>query len=444
MKKINILLLLCFMLPVSTYAQEKWNLKTCIEYGLKNNRNTAVYANEKLAADALAKEALADYLPKIGLTGSLDDNLKVQQSILPAGLLGPDPVKIAFTQKFNTNATAQLDQAIYDQSLITGLKARKFNILQADLNIKKSQETIIYNISNAYFQIYVYREQLNLLKGNLNSYKNQIEVSKLQVGKGVILENDLNKVTVNYNNALSQIHVAESNLILSENQLKFEMGFPFDTVLRVDSLSQMEIKEGQLKIATTSFEVGKRTDYQLSEVNARLLEIDVKKIRAGALPKLSGYARYGAVGFGTTLQPALTDLSPFAAIGLKLSISLFDFYRRNAQYNQARYKSINANETMELDASKFRLEYENAKSKINVAQNSLENDKRNIELAQSVFNVTDLQYQKGITDLTEWITAQNALKDAQNTYLNSLYNFYQARIDLEQAAGTLTNFYNSL
>lgn len=433
------------MLPVSIYAQENWNLKTCIAYGLKNNRNTAVYANEKLEADGLAKEALADYLPKISLTGTLDDNLKVQQSILPAGLLGPEPVKIAFTQKFNTNATAQLDQTIYDQSLIAGLKARKFNILQADLNIKKSQETIIYNISNAYFQIYVYREQLNLLKGNLTTYNNQIEVSKLQVEKGVALENDLNKVTVDYNNALSQIRVAESNLILSENQLKFEMGFPFDTALPVDSLSQTEIKQGHFAaVNNTSFEVGKRTDYQLSEVNARLLEIDVKKIRAGALPKLTGYARYGGVGFGNTLKPALTDFSPFAAIGLKLSIPLFDFYRRNAQYNQARYKSINASETLELDASKFRLEYENAKTKIIVAQNSLENDKRNIELAQSVFSVTDLQYRKGITDLTEWITAQNTVKDAQNTYLNSLYSFYQARIDLEQAAGTLNNFYNTL
>jgi outer membrane protein len=443
MKKINILLL-CFMLPVSIYAQESWNLKACIAYGLKNNRNTAVYANEKLAADALAREALADYLPKISLTGTLDDNLRVQQSVLPAGLLGPEPVKIAFTQKFNANGTAQLDQTIYDQSLITGLKARKFNILQADLNIKKSQETIIYNISNAYFQIYVYREQLNLLSGNLNTYKNQIEVSKLQVDKGVALENDLNKVTVDYNNALSQIRVAESNLILSENQLKFEMGFPFDTALPVDSLSQTEIKQVHFATANASFEISNRTDYQLSEVNARLLEIDVKKIRAGALPKLTGYARYGGVGFGNTLQPALTDLSPFSAIGLKLSIPLFDFYRRNAQYNQARYKSINAIETLELDASKFRLEYENAKTKINVAQNSLENDKRNIELAQSVFNVTDLQYRKGITDLTEWITAQNTVKEAQNTYLNSLYSFYQARIDLEQAAGTLNNFYNSL
>jgi len=444
MTKKNFLLIL-YSIPCTLCAQETWNLKACITYGLKNNRNSTVYANQKLAADAQAKEALADYLPKVSLNGSLDDNLKVQQSVIPAGVLGPDAVKVAFTQKFNTNVTAQLDQTIYDQSLITGLKARKYNIQQADLNMKKSQETIIYNISNAYFQIYVYREQLGLMRGNLKAYQNQIEISRLQVQKGVAIENDLNKVTVDYNNALSQIRVAESNLILSENQLKFEMGFPFDKSLPVDSLSQMEVKNGRFENAVKPlFAVSQRTDYQLSEVNTRLLEIDAKRIRAGALPKLTGYARYGGVGFGNTLGPALTDLSPFSAVGLKLSIPLFDFFKRNAQHAQARYKSINAVENMKLDADKYRLEYENAQTKITKAQRSLENDKRNIELAQSVFNITDLQYQKGTTGLTEWINAQNSIKEAQNTYLNSLYSFYQARIDLEQAAGTLDNFYNSL
>ena len=439
------LLLILYSIPCTLYAQDTWNLKACIAYGLKNNRNSIVYANQKLAADALTKEALADYLPKVSLNGTLDDNLKVQQSVIPAGVLGPGAVKVAFTQKFNSNVTAQLDQTIYDQSLITGLKARKYNIQQADLNMKKSQETIIYNISNAYFQIYVYREQLGLMRGNLKAYQNQIEISRLQVQKGVAIENDLNKVTVDYNNALSQIRVAESNLILSENQLKFEMGFPFDKSLPVDSLSQMEVKNGRFENAVKPlFAVSQRTDYQLSEVNTRLLEIDAKRIRAGALPKLTGYARYGGVGFGNTLGPALTDLSPFSAVGLKLSIPLFDFFKRNAQHAQARYKSINAVENMKLDADKYRLEYENAQTKITKAQRSLENDKRNIELAQSVFNITDLQYQKGTTGLTEWINAQNSIKEAQNTYLNSLYSFYQARIDLEQAAGTLDNFYNSL
>ncbi|HMG09371.1 MAG TPA: TolC family protein, partial [Mucilaginibacter sp.] len=166
-----IFLLAIWLAPTTIYAQQNYSLKDCIDYGLKNNRNNVVYENEKKAADAKAKEALADYLPKLSVTGTFDDNLKVQQSIIPAGVFGPDPLRIAFTQRYNSNGTVQLDQTIYDQSLLNGLKANKYNKQQADLNIKQSQETIIYNISNAFYQIYVYREQLRLLTDNLESYR---------------------------------------------------------------------------------------------------------------------------------------------------------------------------------------------------------------------------------------------------------------------------------
>ena len=216
-------------LPLGLSAQTKWDLKQCVVYGLENNRNSTIYENEKLGADAKAKEALADYLPKVGVTGTLDNNLKVQESIIPGGLFGPNPIKVAFTQKYNTNGVVELDQTIYDQGLLNGLKANKYNMKEADLNIRKSQETIIYNISNADFQIYVYREQLALLKKNLAIYLKQIAVFKLQVEKGVTLQKDLDKVTVDYHNAISQVRIAESNKILAENQLRYEMGYPSST-----------------------------------------------------------------------------------------------------------------------------------------------------------------------------------------------------------------------
>jgi outer membrane protein len=279
MKK-NTLLILIVFLPFRLLAQQQWNLKECIEYGLKNNRTGVIYANEKLAADAQGKEALADYLPKVSLTGTFDDNLKVQQSIIPAGIFGPEAVKVAFTQKYNTNGVAQLDQTIYDQSLLNGLKANKFNKQQADLNMKKNDETIIYDISNAYYQIYVYQEQLRLLKGNLQTYSRQMDISRLQVQKGITLQKDLDKVTVNYNNAVSQIRVAESSLTLAENQLKYSMGYPIGTSLPVDTASRQDLM-APTAINVGNFTANNRTDYQLSEVNSRLLEIDQQRINTG-------------------------------------------------------------------------------------------------------------------------------------------------------------------
>jgi outer membrane protein len=443
MKK-HSLLILIILLPLRLLAQQQLNLKDCIEYGLKNNRSGIVYDNEKKAADAKAKEALSAYLPSLNVTGTFDDNLKVQESVIPAGIFGPAPLKLAFTQRYNTNGLVELDQTIYDQSLLTGLKANQYSKQQADLNIKQNQETIIYNIGNDYYQTYVYREQLRLLKGNLEIYRRQMEISQLQVKKGVALQKDLDKVTVNYNNAVSQIRVAESSLTLAQNQLKYDMGYPISSELPVDTIAQQNLSNPPVvDFTANSFSADNRVDYQLSQVNSKLLAIDQKRIKAGGLPTLTGYAKYGVVGFGNTVGPSFNDLSPYSAIGLKLTIPLFNFYKRNAQYNQAKYKSLNATENLKLDSGKYTLEYQSARTKLGKTQSNLENDKRNIELAESVFRATDLQYKKGVTDLTDWLDARNSIKDSQNNYLNSLYSFYQAELDLEKASGNLKFFYTS-
>jgi len=440
-KKNYVILLFSFWLNVN--AQDSWTLKQCIQYGLKNNRNNAIYFNQKLAADAKAKQAIADYLPRVSLTSTLDNNLKLQQSVIPAGIFGTDEIRISLTQKYNANAVAQLDQVVFDKAMLIGLKANVYNKQQADLNIEQSQEAIIYNISTACFRIFVYNQQLELLKYNKGNYEKQMEIYRLQVSKGTTLQKDLDKVAVNYNNTISQIRVAEVNIRLAENELKFEMGFPIDDPLAIKAGPEAELLMLR-KDSTWIFSPSSRIDYKLAKLNIKVLEIEQARIKAEGLPRLSGYIRYGAVGFGSRLKGAYDELLPYSAIGLKLNIPVLDFYKRNARYKEARINRINAEENLKLAEGKYKVDYENARTKLLQAQANAENDQRNVTLAESVLKVTDLQFQKGTTDLTDWLNTQNSLKEAQNSYLNSLYSYYQARIDLEKAAGTLRSFYNSL
>jgi outer membrane protein len=438
----NIVLLL-FSCWLNADAQENWTLKQCIEYGLKNNRNNAIYANQKLAADARAKQVLADYLPHINVTSTLDNNLTLQQNVIPAGILGPDEIRVSLTQKYNSNTIAQLDQVIFDKSMLTGLKANKYYRQQADLNIEQSREAIIYNISTAYFQIFVFHQQLELLKYNKGSYEKQMAIFRLQVEKGTALQMDLDKVSVGYNNTISQIRVAESNLQLAENELKYEMGFPVNDLLPIKVYQEVKLPL-RIEDSTKTFSPASRVDYKLAELEIKVLEIEQARIKADALPKLLGYVRYGAVSFGSKLQSAYDELLPYSAIGLKLNIPVFNFFKRNAQYKEARINRINAGESLKLAEEKYKVDYENARTKLLKTQTNVENDQRNVSLAESVLRVTDLQFQKGITTLTDWLYTQNSLKEAQNSYLNSLYSYYQARIDLEKAAGTLKTYFDSL
>ncbi len=68
---------------------------------------------------------------------------------------------------------------------------------------------------------------------------------------------------------------------------------------------------------------------------------------------------------------------------------------------------------------------------------TMDSQKKNIELAQSVYNSTKLKYEQGLGSNQEINQAQTDLVTAQNNYYNSLYDAIIAKIDYLQAAGKL-------
>jgi len=440
-------LLVFLMLFASALAwaqPDALTLKDCIAYGLQNHPSNIVSENDILTAKAKIQEVRSAYLPSVNINGSLDDNLQVQQSVLPGALVGSkEDIRVAFTKKFSTVASAQLDQTLYDQSLITSLKANQYNQQEAQLNKERNEEALVYDISSPYYQVFVDRRQVQFLIEDLDLYKQQLAIGQRKVDKGVMLEVDLNKIQVNYNNTLSQLHVAGSNLTLSENRLKHAMGLPMTDPIRVDTMTAVPAML-LAQADASDFSVTNRTDYKLSEVNISLLTVDEKRIRATALPKLTAYARYGRNGFGDQLQQSISTMNPFSAIGLKLTIPVFDGFKRAGQAKQARYALLNAVENLKIDKAQYAFEFENARTQWVQARSSMENDQRTLALARSVFQTTDLQYQKGVTDLADWLETQRSLKEAQSNYLHSLFKFYLSGVDLEKAKGTLKNFYQAL
>src|SRR5690606_17826614 len=110
------------------------SLKDCIQYSLNNHPTTTVYSNQVSIAENQNREGLAGYLPQVNISGSLDDNIKRQVTVIPAGTFGPEPTTVQFGNQYASAVTGQLDQVIYDQTLINSIKASKMNVGLAELN----------------------------------------------------------------------------------------------------------------------------------------------------------------------------------------------------------------------------------------------------------------------------------------------------------------------
>ncbi|HYG14162.1 MAG TPA: TolC family protein [Bacteroidia bacterium] len=425
-------------------AQSPFSLKDCISYGLKNHPAVEVAGNNIENARQASREALAGYLPQVSLNGDLSNNLKLQTNIIPANPpLFPQETRLTFGNKYTSVLTAQVEQPIYNQSLITGLKANKPNQEIANLTAEQVKQNLIYNISSSYFQVITIYKQLELLNSNKTRTERLLEVAKLQAEAGVAKKVDVKQVQVSLNNVLAQISVVQNNLQLSYNTLKNAMGiFGNDSIILTDTARWLQAIPQITSVP--EFNAANTVDYKLQEKQIQLYDINARSIRARALPSISAFGRYGMNGFGAEMSDVFSRQFDYSTIGLRFSWSVFDGFRRNAQYRQALYQRDNAQLNLEVNTANQNLQYLNAVSQFRQAQSTLATNKDNVNLATEVYDNVTLQYKEGVGSLSDLLNAESSYRDAQNNYILSLINYYLAQLDLERANSNLEQYYNKL
>ena len=78
-----------------------------------------------------------------------------------------------------------------------------------------------------------------------------------------------------------------------------------------------------------------------------------------------------------------------------------------------------------------------AKNNFNSAIATMDFQKKNMSLAEKVYNQTKKKYEIGTASQTDITAAQTDLKSAETNYINSLYEAIIARIDYLKATGKL-------
>lgn len=438
----SLLSLLFLIVAAQSMAQQKYTLKECIDYSLKNHLSNEVYQNNTEIANQQGREAIAGYMPQVNLNSTFDDNLKLATSIIPAGTFGPEPQRFRMGQKFVSGATLQLDQAIYDQSMIYGIQANTPNKEIAALNEQQNRETLIYNTTAAYIETVIYSEKIRILATNETKYKELLDIKKLQYEKGTATQVDYNRILVAYKNIVAEKTLAETNRELGLNKLKDAMGMTLNENITVnDSLDyQRLIPDSNM----SEFNVTQLFSYKINAQKIRLQEIDLKRKKAAYLPTLSGYARYGAQSYSQTSETLFQNWFDYSAIGLKLNIPIFNGFKRESQLQQSKLNLENMQKNFAITNNTLQLQALNANTQLKKSYNDVANNNENLNLAQEVFDITNLQYQKGIGSLTDLLNAEYSLKEAQNNYITSMLNLLSATLNNEKANGTLIPFASKL
>jgi outer membrane protein TolC len=465
MIKLNSLALLFTLSAVvfQSKAQEAksntFSLQQSIDYAYKNSPNYLNAENDVLMAKYKRKEVLGMAMPQIGASVDMKNFMKIPTSVLPnfvspavygglvqAGVAPYDPQKLSpegyepiaanFGTTFQAQAGASASLLVFSADYLIGLKATKEYITLMNINVTRSKADLVSQVSKAYYSVLINRERLKLLEANIVKLEKLLNDTKATNKQGFVEQIDVDRLEVSYNNLLTEKLKVERFTSYSENVLKFQMGFVGKENL---SLTDSLVVTDKNEIDASKIDVSNRPEIQLLQSQQRLYDINVKRLKFGYLPTVVAYSSFNYSGQRNDLKFFTKENMwyPTALLGGTLSLSIFDGFQRHYKIQQAKldYKKgeltlQNLQLATELESTMSAINYNNSVA-------SLQTQKRNLDLAQNIYTVSQKKYEQGIGSNLEVINAQTSLREAETNYFSAIYDLLFYKIDYLKAIGTL-------
>lgn len=344
-----------------------------------------------------------------------------------------------FGTKFSATAGVSLSQILFDGQVFVGLQARESLIKFQEKKAEVTEENIRANVYKIYYQLLVSKTQIELLDANIEL------LSKLQHDTKVMYENgfaeklDLDKIEVQIANLQTEKISALNKIRNGYLGLKVLIGMPVkDSLALTDTISDEQIKNGMLEAEGIDFDYAQRKDYQYADLGVTLGEYDLRRYKLAKLPtlNLNGYYNKNAQRdkFNFFNNGSWYNIS---AITAQLNIPIFTGMAANARIAKAKLslqQTINQRDALKISIDN---EIQSARNDFNTAISTLDYQKKNMQLAEAVFQQTKKKFEVGTGSNTEINQAQTDMKTAQTNYINALYNAIIARIDYIKATGKL-------
>ncbi|MVN91960.1 TolC family protein [Mucilaginibacter aquatilis] len=426
--------------PPEAQGIHNFSVNECISYAYEHQASVVNAALDVKSADYRIKQVIGSGLPQINGSASFQDYLKIPTTLIPGEFIGQPGsfIPVKFGVKYQSALAADVTQLIFDGSFLVGVKASKTYKELSQRNYTRSRIDVNVNVTKAYYQVLVSDEQVKLLDANLKQLKQQLDQTSAQNKQGFVEKIDVDRLTVQYNSLQTQRENVLRLLALNYQLLKFQMGMPVaDNLILKDKLADVKLDESATAESTDTTFYKKRIEFGLSETQIKLYEYDVKRTKALFLPSLSAFGNYTSSYQNNTFGNLYSSQFPASYVGLRLNVPIFSGGQRTNQLRQAeitvqqsKNEQSNLKNALSLEANQAKIIYFNGLQ-------TLGSQRKNQELAREVLRVSKIKYQQGVGSSIEVTQAQTALEDADNRYIQGLYDALVSKVDLEKAYGRI-------
>ena len=443
MKKLLFSLVLCGGL-LQAQDVKLLTLPEAISYALEHKAEAEKARLDIRKGDAQIAEVKANAYPNLSFNSNTSYNPLLQETVLPGEMFGApgQQVKVAFGQKWTTSNMLQLQQVLFNQSVFTGLKAARSTKEFYLINAQLTEEQIIENVANAYFQVYQSEQMLDNAQSNLNITNQTIKIIKGLYDAGLARKIDYDRVVVARNNVNSGVQQLENAVDLSENALKFMIGMPMSQEIELPT----ETFDPAI-LPDRDADFSERTEMKLMNKQIELLEWQKKASEAEYYPTVALTANYGFLGQGqrfpfTNGQNNGVFWSDLSSIGLNINVPIFNGFATKSRIALNQIEIEKAQADLRETQLGLDLAHANALTQLENNMTMISMQEENVQLAENVLSNTRSNYQHGLATLNDILDAERDLTDAKNNLTKAKLDYKLAEINLLKSQGKLRTLNN--
>jgi outer membrane protein TolC len=299
-----------------------------------------------------------------------------------------------------------------------------------------SMQQIKNNVKKSYLTVLIAQENRKILFKNIENLEKLLKETKAFKESGLIEQLDVDRLDLSLSNLKSENEMVGRQVELAYNVLKFQMNFPLDQAISLsDSLNSMmeEPAEGDLS-GKPNFD--NRFEVQILKQSEYLNELNVKRYKMGYAPSVSAFFTHQyQIQRNNLFDKDEAGFFPISIIGASVNVPIFDGFNKDSKIKMAEIDRKKINLQLKQFELASTLELENARVAYKNAKERLNNQQKNLALAERILNTTKVKYKEGIGSSMEITTAEQELYRTQANYMNALYDVAVAIADLERILG---------
>lgn len=408
---------------------EKWDLRKCVDYAMKNNISVKQAEVQARIVAIQAKQLELFKYPSV----SFNTNLGPQFG----RSIDPTTNTYSNTELFAQSYGVQGGIQVYNWGRVkNGIAASQFNVQSALADIEKAANDVALNVAVYYLQVLASNENINISKIQIQQTQARLNDTKKRVDAGALPELNLlelqSQLASDSTALMANINSFDQNVLALKALLNIDAAQPFvvDTPpidkIPLENLLDL-MPEAVYKMALTNQPLQKSIDFKMKAAEKNILST-----KAQLYPTISGNYSLGstynskAVNFlnGSKIQYFDQINQNFRqSLGLGIQVPIFSNGQIRSNYLQSKenLKAVQLQKDQADQTLKNNIytAYTNAVA----AMQKFYAGKKQVEAAEKVYEFSVKRYEIGLLGTLDLLINQNNMVKAKIQQLSNQYDY---------------------